>query len=279
MRPTTGQSTLRRPITDAEKAAFARDGAICLRGHFDEGWIARLQQATEELLSQRSLVLEYTLQGNPGRFAYTEFMWCVHPVFHEFVHTSPAAAIAGEVMGATKINLFADQLLVKEPGTLDPTRWHHDLPFWPLAGKMTCSIWLALDPVTRETGGVEYVAGSHRWPVRYRPVPPYTPEMSRKRNMDLPECPSFHELRDRYPLLSWDLSPGDCLVFDVLTIHGSAGNTSSAVRRRGFATRWCGDDVTYVDGDFVLTPLYPPGIATGDPLDSDIFPVIWRRPG
>jgi ectoine hydroxylase-related dioxygenase (phytanoyl-CoA dioxygenase family) len=275
----TGESRLHHPITSAEKAAFTEDGVICLRRRFDVDWVARLQEAADEIISTRRLTLEFTAEGKPGRFASSLFMWREHPVFREFVYNSQAAAIAGEVMGATKINLFFDHLLVKEPGTRDPTRWHHDLPFWPVLGMQVCSIWLALDPVTRETGGVEYVAGSHKWPYRFRPIQPYTPELARKRNMDLPDCPIFHDKRDKYRILSWDMEPGDCLVFDALIVHGSGGNASSDIRRRGFATRWCGDDVTYVDDEFVLDLPAPPGIATGDPLDSDLFPVVWRRAG
>lgn len=275
----SGTSTLRHPITDAEKAAFAADGAICLRQQFDAGWLARLQAATDEIIAERRVTLEYTVAGNPGRYASSLFMWREHPVFRDFVYNSPAAAIAGEMMAASKINLFFDHLLVKEPGTRDPTKWHHDLPFWPVDGLQVCSVWLALDPVTRATGGVEYVAGSHTWPYRFRPIEPYTPELARKRNMDLPECPPIDDMRDQLRILSWDMQPGDCLVFNALVIHGSGGNTSSAIRRRGFVTRWCGDDVSYLDSEHVLGLPEPPGIANGAPLDSDLFPVIWRRAG
>lgn len=273
----TGTSTRHQPIGEAERAAFARDGVICLRGQLDAGWIDRLRQASDEILADGRHTMEFTAAGRAGRFAMSLFMWRRHPVFRAFALTSPAAAIAGEIMGASKINLFADHLLVKEPGTAEPTRWHHDLPFWPLAGSQVCSVWLALDPVTRQTGGVEYVAGSHTWPVRYRPVPPYSPAIARKRNMELPECPTFDGERDRGRLLAWDMEPGDCLVFNALVIHGAAGNASDAVRRRGLATRWCGDDVTFLDGDFMVEPPEPSGLATGDPLDSDLFPVVWRR--
>lgn len=275
----TGTSALHHPITEDEKAAFAADGAICLRQQFDADWVARLQKATDEIISERQITLEYTAAGQPGRYVSSVFMWRVHPVFRDFVHNSPAAAIVGEILGATKINLFFDHLLVKEPGTQDPTRWHHDLPFWSVDGQQVCSVWLALDPVSRETGGVEYVAGSHKWPERFRPIEPYTPELVHKRNMTLPECPTFDDKRDRYRILSWDMEPGDCLVFNALVIHGSSGNASSSIRRRGFVTRWCGDDVTYIDDNFVLDLPEPPGLATGDPLDSELFPVIWRRTG
>lgn len=276
----TGSSDLRFPILDTDKAAYAADGAICLRGQFDDGWVSRLQAAADEIIAERRRnTQEFTREGKPGRYVSNLFMWREHPVFREFVFGSPAAAIAGEILGAGKINHLFDHLLVKEPGTRDPTVWHHDRPFWPVEGTQICSIWLALDPVTRETGGVEYVAGSHRWPQRYRPVQPHTPELARKRNMDLPDCPAIHKERDRHRMLSWDLEPGDCLVFDSLTVHGSGGNASPETRRRGFATRWCGDDVTYIDAEFVLDLPEAPGLATGAPLDSDLFPVVWRRAG
>lgn len=273
----TGKSSLHHPITAAEKATFADDGVVCLRQHFDADWVARLQAAADQILADPRLTLDYTAAGQPGRYVSSLFMWRGHPVFRDFVTNSSAAAIAGELMESTKINLFFDHLLIKEPGTRDPTRWHHDLPFWPLNGRQVCSIWLALDPVMRETGAIEYVAGSHKWPVRFRPSLLYTSELARKRNMDLPDCPSFHEQHGNYRLLSWDLAPGDCLVFHALTIHGSGGNSSLRIRRRGFATRWCGNDVTYDAGDFILAPPEPPGLTTGDPLDSDLFPVVWRR--
>jgi ectoine hydroxylase-related dioxygenase (phytanoyl-CoA dioxygenase family) len=64
------------------------------------------------------------------------------------------------------VNIFYDQLLIKEPGTVKRTPWHHDMPSWPLAGWQVCTIWLALDPVTEESGAVEYVRVLWRSPHR-----------------------------------------------------------------------------------------------------------------
>ena len=75
---------------------------------------------------------------------------------------TPWAEAAGRVMGADKTNLIFDQLLVKEPGTSTETVGTR----FDLAGRSpasTATLWLALDPVTAETGAVEYLKGSHRW--------------------------------------------------------------------------------------------------------------------
>ena len=51
--------------------------------------------------------------------------------FMAFALKSPAAHIAAKMMRLDDVRFFYDQLFIKEPGTLAPTVWHHDLPFWP----------------------------------------------------------------------------------------------------------------------------------------------------
>ena len=65
------------------------------------------------------------------------------------------------LMQSRKVNLFHEHVLVKEPGTEEPTPWHNDQPYWTVEGWQVASLWIPLDPVARENG-VEYVAGSHR---------------------------------------------------------------------------------------------------------------------
>ena len=95
------------------------------------------------------------------------------PDFRAFAERSPAAEIAGRIMGAKAIRFFYDHLFVKEPGTLDPMPWHHDLPYWRFRGGHVRSIWLAIEDVTAAGSGVEFIAGSHRWGRWYRPQLPY----------------------------------------------------------------------------------------------------------
>ena len=66
------------------------------------------------------------------------------------------------------MRLFHEHVLVKEPGTLEPTPWHHDQPYYFVDGTQIVSLWIPLDPVPRRTC-VEYVAGSHRWGKWYTP--------------------------------------------------------------------------------------------------------------
>ena len=83
--------------------------------------------------------------------------------FMAFALKSPAAHIAAKMMRLDDVRLFYNQLFIKEPGTLAPTAWHHDLAFWPFDENNFSFISIACTLVSTETGGLIYVAGSHKW--------------------------------------------------------------------------------------------------------------------
>src|SRR6185295_11958619 len=114
------------------------------------------------------------------------------------------------------------------------------------------SIWLALTPVTLESGGVQYIAGSHRWGKFYRAVTP--DEDPRFTNKALEPCPDFfdesHRAGKRF--LAWDLQPGDVICHHPLTLHGAAGNASATQRRIGISLRYSGEDARWDPREFVM---------------------------
>ena len=260
-------------ITEADRAAYARDGIVCLRHQFDADWITHLADWVERAMAEPGPSGEdYAPSSDRGRFFGDLDLARRLEGFDRFVRESPAAEIAGRVMGAGEVNFFYDQLLVKEPGTGERTPWHQDQPYWAVAGRQVCSIWLPLDPVARETC-VEYVAGSHDWP-EFSPYhfvdgTPYA-------GTGLPPLPDIEAERARHRIVTFALEPGDCLVFQAMIVHGAPGN-SSRHRRRALATRWTGDDARYClrPGE-VAIPTRDPGLEHGDPMDCADFPVVWR---
>jgi ectoine hydroxylase-related dioxygenase (phytanoyl-CoA dioxygenase family) len=126
--------------------------------------------------------------------------------------------------------------------------------------------------VTRESSGLEYVKGSHRWNRRFKAVSPdYHPYLLAS---DLEDPPDIDGHREDYDLVNWDMEPGDVLMFHPLTLHGSPGNASATRRRRALATRWLGDDVVYapVKARMPLPPGH--GLSPGDKLGGRLFPKI-----
>ena len=151
-----------RAVTPEEREAYERDGVVCLRGIFPLEWIGFLADAVDEAMANPGPhAEEYEGKDGKGRFFGDLELAERLPSFRRFILESPAAEIAGRVMGASRINFFYDQLLVKEPGTAARTPWHQDQPYWAVSGRQVCSLWLPLDPVPEEVA-VEYVCTSHR---------------------------------------------------------------------------------------------------------------------
>ncbi len=260
-----------REITQAEVDEYQKNGVVKLSAVFDMDWIDSLREATEVALKNPGPYAEEYAKGG-GRFFGDLDVAKRHQEFNDFIYHSGAAELMGTIMKSQKINFFYDQLLVKEPGTGEPTPWHQDQPYWAISGKQIGSIWLPLDTVAKESS-LQYVAGSHRWeefnPHNFSDDTPYE-------GTGLPELPDIDAEPDKYDLLGWDMEVGDCLVFQGMIVHGSKGNTSNN-RRRAWATRWTGDDARYNErvGE-VAIPRENPGLSHGDILDSDAFPVIWK---
>ena len=264
-----------RPVTEDEVRQYREDGIVVLRQLFDPDWVAHLCPLVDgDMASPGPLHQELERPGGEGRFFFDTFLWPRNEGFARFVRESPAASIVAALMGSSKVNIFFDQLLVKEPGTREPTPWHHDLPYWPIQGDQVCTLWLALDEVTADSGAVEYIRGSHRWGDQYHP-PAFAGD-DRYRT-GLPTVPDFDSRRDELDIVRFDLEPGDCTVHHALLVHMAPGNARTDRRRRAYVTRWAGDDVVYSPEGEVMPILEEPGIAPGAALDCDLWPVVWRR--
>jgi len=260
------------PISSKMIDQFQETGVAKLTAAFDLSWIELLRPAVEWAMSNPGPHSEEYAK-NGGRFFGDLDVAKRHPDFRQFIEHSPAAEIVGTLMKSSKVNFFYDQLLVKEPGTNDATPWHQDQPYWAVRGRQVASIWLPLDPVSKQSS-LRYVKGSHLWqefnPHHFVDDTPYA-------ETGLPELPDIDKERDKYELLAWDMEPGDCLVFQAMIVHGATGNTSLEHRRRAWSTRWTGDDARFYRrrGELGM-PLTDPGLESGAEMDCEDFPVIWR---
>ena len=52
--------------------------------------------------------------------------------------------------------------------------------------------------------------------------------------------------------------------------------TSCTRRRRAVAIRYAGDGAVYIERKGMSKLIRDPGLSPGDPLDSKLFPVVWR---
>jgi ectoine hydroxylase-related dioxygenase (phytanoyl-CoA dioxygenase family) len=224
-------------VTD-DAAAFTRDGAVCVRSVVTRDWVGRLREAAEWAL-ENPVGMEFG-EGSGARYYAELFPWRRIETFKRFALSSGIADVARHVTRSYSVRLFYDYLLVKEPGGSPATPWHQDQAYYPAAGSDVCSVWVALDDVTLDNGGLEYVQGSNRW----GKVLTGESMQSGFDRPDLERMPDIDAQRERFTILNWDLEPGDCVVHHALTVHGGPANTSQH-RRRGLAIRWIYGDVRF----------------------------------
>jgi ectoine hydroxylase-related dioxygenase (phytanoyl-CoA dioxygenase family) len=262
---------------------FERDGVICVRNLIDMALVERLRTAINVVLEWPDSIHLDSDQSEPStsakaktrRFHSAHNGWRRNDAYRELTLESAVPRVAAELMKSKLVRLLYDHTLVKEPNSTVPIDWHHDLPFWPVSGKQICSVWVALDEVTKESGAVHYARGSHKSAQRYRPTVPDTPDFAGMMNLDLPLAPNLFE-DPNADLLYWDMQPGDALVFSALTLHGSGANLRSDRSRRAISPRYLGDDARFVSGRHTTASLFEPDLKTGDVFDDPQFPIAWK---
>jgi len=164
-----------------------------------------------------------------------------------------------------------------------PTPWHQDLPYWPVAGTQLASMWISLDPLPKQEC-LEYIRGSHN-EVMYDGFDtarlledttlPYYGE-------ELPRLPDIEAEREKWDIVSWDITPGDVILAHPNTLQGG-GHTSAGRQRRALAVRIFGEDVVFADRPKSnRTAPYTPGLELtlkpGDPLRSPYYPRLRPLP-
>ena len=178
-------------------------------------------------------------------------------------------------MGSNSVRMFHEHILVKGIGSAKVTPWHHDAPYYPVDAKQTLSLWIPLDPVSRDST-IEFIAGSHQWGKHFKPLS-FNGEYYDHKGANEEILPDIDQHREDYNILGWALEPGDAIAFNYLTIHGAPGNLSNEHARRAVSFRWLGDDAIYVNRGGKTSPQYPHLInllATGDALPEDEFPFV-----
>jgi len=262
-------------LSDEQIESFQRDGALPLRGVFAD-WVDRLRTGVDRLEADPDrFINENSIEGEEGHFWNSYCNWQDVPEFKDFVESSSTASIAAQAMKSSSAQMFHEHLVVKESGTSKDTPWHHDFPYYNVQGMQGISIWLALDPVSIDAC-VRFVAGSHRWGKLFQPRWFKDGGDYGFSDMETESVPDIDGKPDDYTVLAWDCEPGDVVLFDFRTLHGTTA-AQLTQRRRGFATRWLGDDMTYRERPVKTSPDFPGiNLTTGDHMREDWFPTIWK---
>ncbi|HBD22877.1 MAG TPA: phytanoyl-CoA dioxygenase [Oceanospirillaceae bacterium] len=260
-------------LTQATIDAFYKDGAVLIKGLL-HNQVDLLRAGIDKNMQEPGpYAAENVTEGHTGRFFDDYCNWPRISQFEQVVFQSQLAEVAAQLMQSQSVQLFHDHVLVKEPGTSQPTPWHQDSPYYFVEGKQTVSFWCPVDPVTDAT--LRFVAGSHKWPKPVLPIRWASAEdfyAGEDTYMPVPDPDA-----EGMSVLEWAMQPGDVVAFDFRTLHGARANTSDQ-RRRAFSVRLLGDDARYVERPGRTSPPFPDHqMQAGQKLREDWFPMLYPR--
>ena len=275
MNPSSFEQRVQARVTDDDVAAFRRDGAVCIRGLLNAAELRELHDGIEANLAAPSPRAKIASRpDDPGRFFEDFCNWQHIAAYRRFITDSPLAHLAQRLVGSQTVRLYHDHLLVKEPGTRQRTPWHQDQPYYNIEGLQTVSMWIPIDAVPRAST-LEFVAGSHLGPW----LMPRT-FMDRQAKWfpegSLADLPNIEADREAFPIIGWEVAPGDFVCFHMLTLHAAAGFAGPG-RRRVFSLRFLGDDVRHAPRRWATSPEFPglaDELAAGAPMEHALFPKL-----
>jgi len=270
-------------ITKSELDLFKKDGAVLIKGKFDNAWIEKLKKGIKKGKESPSprFVNHTKDQKLPGY--YEDFWtWNLHEEFKDFIFNSPTPKIAAELLEAQKINLVMDNWFFREAGSKSSPPFHHDISYFDFEGSM-CVLWLPLEPIKKEDG-IAWVKGSHLWDklflrTRFNDGHEVDGEPGIVNGKKYELTPDILKNKNDYEFLQWDLDIGDCIYFDIRTLHGGLDTVipnrdihrytlrmakeNSQIIYRG---EWAREERSIMEAN---------GYKNGDKLEGIMFPKLW----
>jgi ectoine hydroxylase-related dioxygenase (phytanoyl-CoA dioxygenase family) len=149
------------PVTDAQVAAFRRDGYVLLAGVLPPDLLSRYGAA----ITKQTIALNTETRPLAERSTYDRAflqvmnLWEHDAQVRAFVFGRRLARIAARLLEVEGVRLYHDQALYKEPGGgLTPA--HADQYYWPLASDRTITAWVPLQATGAAMGPLGFYAGS-----------------------------------------------------------------------------------------------------------------------
>ena len=262
--------------TAEQVAAFQRDGAVFLPGFLAPELVEQLAAGVERDLAEPGpLAITMAPADGSGQFVEDFCRWSDIPEYRAGRrgerHGPRRRRADGHRRGAPVPRPHAGQ----GGGLVDPhARGTRTSRSTASTARQTISFWIPLDPVSR-AATPEFVAGTHggNW---FMPRSFFAGSALVFDEGTLEEVPDVEADRDAFPILGWEMQPGDAVAFNMLTLH-AAGPADS--RRRAVSFRLIGEDVRYGPRPHRTSPPFPgldEELAAGEPMRVDrLFPVLY----
>jgi ectoine hydroxylase-related dioxygenase (phytanoyl-CoA dioxygenase family) len=192
-------------------------------------------------------------------------LWEDRPEVRPLTFHPRLGQVAAELMGVDGVRLWHDQALYKQPGGR-PTDAHQDHPYWPIQETLSCTAWIAFEGSTLASGALGYLPGSHEIGLRkFINIFFGEPE-------DILALP---EVRDIEPVFV-EVPRGAVAYHHGLTVHLAKPNVTD--HHRAVHTIIYFPDGSTRGYPFPHFAVDRGGIEVGQPIASDVTPMVWPRP-
>ncbi|MDA9794106.1 phytanoyl-CoA dioxygenase family protein [Candidatus Pelagibacter bacterium] len=271
-------------LNDNEIKEFNKNGAIHLKGKFDIKWIEKLKVGINKAkINPSPRFTNHTKDEKLPSYLEDFWTWNLHEEFTDFVYNSPTAKIASELLEAKRINLVMDNWFFREAGSKSKPPFHHDISYFDFEGSM-CVLWIPLEPVKKQDG-IAWVKGSHLWNklflrTRFNDGHKVDGEEGIVNGIKYELTPDIIGSKENYEFLEWDLEVGDCVYFDIRTLHGALHETTPKSDVNRFTLRMAKENSKIIyRGDWAKEEraiMEANGYKNGDDLNGKMFPVLYE---
>tara|TARA_X000000368_G_scaffold404472_1_gene380533 strand:+ start:321 stop:1154 length:834 start_codon:yes stop_codon:yes gene_type:complete len=271
-------------LTPNEINQFKTDGAVFLKGKFEKKWIEKLKEGINKGKKDPSpRFVNHTKDKNLPGYYEDFWTWDLHDEFKDFVFNSPTPKIAAELLEAKKINLVMDNWFFREAGSKSLPPFHHDISYFDFEGSM-CVLWIPLESVSKEDG-IAWIKGSHLWNrlflrTRFNDGHHVDGKAGIVNGKKYELTPDILKNKDDYEFLQWDLNVGDCIYFDIRTLHGGLNTTLSKKDIHRYTLRMAKENSKIIyRGNWAKEEraiMEKNGYRNGDDLSGKMFPTLYK---
>lgn len=166
-------------LSEAQKAAFKRDGVLMVENAVDAALLARLRADFASWVAESAahdapygetvdgrprFDLQPGESGRPAALRRVQAPTEISAAYFEAMADSPMTDMVAELIGPD-IKLHHTKINSKLPGAATEVKWHQDFPYTPHSNTDLITALLMVDEVTAENGPLAVAPGSHKGPI------------------------------------------------------------------------------------------------------------------
>jgi Phytanoyl-CoA dioxygenase (PhyH) len=210
------------PLTPESLSQYERNGFVLVNTMFDKEEIRLLLRSAKE---DRALD-EHSFQRSDGEGGQVRLSLWNHPgegIYGMFARCRRIVDACEQILD-DEVYHYQSKMIMKDARVGGAWTWHQDYGYWYQNGVLfpdLVSVFVAVDPSTKENGCLQVIQGSHR----LGRIDHVLSGQQAGADVD-----RVQHVIDRLPLVHVEMDPGDALFFHPNLLHRSDRNASDRPR-------------------------------------------------